>query len=435
MSRGAVLVGVVVAMTLVVAATIKDARTSATAIVPAPRVLRGPDTSREQLALTVKEMSARFAANPDDGATIVQLTETLLRLQRVNQDERSGSAALDHLTAFLSRHPDHYEAGRLRAATLASQHRFTEAIAQANALIARDPRDAMNHGIAGDAYLELGDYDRAFAAFDRMGALKPGPPAYARVAYALELKGDLPGAIEFMQRAADGTTPNDSESQAWHFSQLGMLWLQRGKPADATREFERALATFSNYPLAIEGLARVRVANGDLKAARKLYQEQFARTPATHLAAAIDDLSAALQDGKDAIRYHEMAQQIERAAWAVGQRQPQVLARFLVERNRDISTALELAKEAAARQRDIFTMDTLAWAYFKSGRLDDAANASAAALRTGSCDARLLYHAAAIRHAVGDSEGARSLLARLPSRAIADVLIAEGVKQLTASVR
>jgi hypothetical protein len=81
------------------------------------------------------------------------------------------------------------------------------------------------------------------------------------------------------------------------------------------------------------------------------------------------------------------------------------------------------------------TLDTLAWAYFKSGRFDDAAAASAEALRTGSRDARLLYHAAAIRHATGDVEGARILLDRLPSRAIADVLISEGVQQLEASIR
>jgi tetratricopeptide (TPR) repeat protein len=432
MNRSVVLSAVAVAMTLVVVATVRDARTDAIASVPAPRSVRGPDTSREQLSITVKEMTARAASYPDDADSIVRLTESLLRLQRVNQDERSGQAALQYLEKFLSRHPDHYQAQRLLAATQVSQHRFSEAIALGNRLIGRDPRDAVTHGIVGDAYLELGDYERAFAAFDRMGALQPGPPAYARIAYALELKGDLHGAVEYMQRAADGTTPNDSESQAWHFSQLGMLWLQLGKHAEATRDFERALVTFAHYPVAVEGLARVRVAKGDFKAARKLLQEQFARTPATHVAATIGDVSAAIGDAEEAARYFEMAEQLERAVWAAGARQPQVLARFYSERDRSIPAALALATEAAERQRDIATMDTLAWAQFKAGRLDAAAQSIALALRTGSRDPRLLYHAAAIRHAAGDDAAARASLASLPTRSIPDVMVAEGVRRLEA---
>ncbi|HJU44670.1 MAG TPA: tetratricopeptide repeat protein [Vicinamibacterales bacterium] len=434
MSRTVVL-GAIVATAFVAVATIKDARTTAVAERSSPRIVGALDTSRDRLAITVKEMTARVALQPDNATAVVGLAEALLRMQRVNQDDRSGRAAIDRLDAFLSRHPNHYEAARWKASALVSQHRFTEGIGQANRLIARDPRDGWNYGVLGDAYLELGDYEQAFAAFDRMGALQPGPPAYARVAYALELKGDLQGAVEYMQRAADGTTSNDTESQAWHFSQLGMLYLQQGKRADATREFERALATFPSYPAAIEGLARVRVAGGELKAARTLYREQFARTPATHLAAAVGDLSAALGDAADARRYYEMAAQIERGIWANGPRQPQVMSRLLSERGHDLATSLSLAEEAAARQRDIFTMDTLAWACFKSGMLAEAARYSTEALRTGSRDARLLYHAAAIRFAAGDAANARALLDRLPSRDMADVLIAAGVEQLERSLR
>ena len=434
MSRTVVL-GSIVATAFVVVATIKDARTIAVAEVPAAGNLGVLDTSRDRLAITVKEMTARLVLQPDNAAAVARLAEVLLRLQRINQDDRSGRAAVERLDAFLSRHPGHYETARLKASALVSQHRFSEGIAHANRLIARDPRDAWNYGVLGDAYLELGDYEQAFAAFDRMGALQPGPPAYARVSYALELKGDLDGAVEYMQRAADGTTPNDAESQAWHFSQLGMLYLQQGLRANATREFERALATFPHYPAAIEGLARVRVAGGELKAARTLYREQFARTPATHLAAAVGDLSAALGDAADSRRYHEMAEQIERGIWAGGQRQPQVMSRLLSERGRDLATALSLGEEAAARQRDIFTMDTVAWAHFTSGRLDEAVRSSTEALRTGSRDARLLYHAAEIRYAAGDAAGARALLNRLPSRDITDVRIAEGVTRLEQSLR
>ena len=92
--------------------------------------------------------------------------------------------------------------------------------------------------------------------------------------------------------------------------------------------------------------------------------------------------------------------------------QPQALARFLAERGRKISDAVALAEEAAAKRRDVHTMDALAWAYFKSGRLEDARRASDQAIRTGTRDGRILYHAATIRRMTGDNAGAQSLLDR-----------------------
>ena len=144
-----------------------------------------PGTSRAELASTVSAMTARLAADPDHAAAVVSLSNALIRIQRVHNDGRAVITAEEHLRAFLKRQPDHYDARRMLAAVLLSQHRFGDAIAEANQAIAVDPRDAWNYGAAGDGYMELGDYTRAFEAFDRMGRLQPGPPAYARTAYAL----------------------------------------------------------------------------------------------------------------------------------------------------------------------------------------------------------------------------------------------------------
>jgi hypothetical protein len=77
-------------------------------------------------------------------------------------------------------------------------------------------------------------------------------------------------------------------------------------------------------------------------------------------------------------------------------------------------------------------MDALALAYFRIGRLDAAAKAAERALRTGSRDARLLYHAAAIDHAPGRDEHARLLMSRLPGgTAVLEPAIAAGVRALS----
>ena len=362
---------------------------------------------------------------------VVRLSDALLRLQRVNNDGRAVITAESHLRRFLQARPSHYEARRMLAAVLLSQHRFGEAIAEANRARAADPRDAWNYGAIGDGYMELGDYERAFEAFDRMGQLAPGPSAYARTSYALEIKGDLDGALEFMRMAADGTSPNDSESQAWHFSQIGDLLMQLGRIGEARLAFERAAATFPNHPLAVGGLARVKIADGDWSAARLLLQGELAKAPTPDLAIAIGDLSEALGDHAGAASYFRVAEQIERAAWDSGARQPQALAKFLADHDRDIPEAVRLAEEAAQSRRDIFTMDILAVAYLKAGRLADARRASDAALRTGSRDARLLWHAAEIRAAAGEPAAAIELLHRIPAlETIGDVRVRAGIRAL-----
>ncbi len=388
-------------------------------------------TSRAELTKTVAEMTSGWPRSRTTRWRWFACADALLRLQRVNNDGRAVITAETHLRRFLEARPAHYEARRMLAAVLLSQHRFGEAIAEGNRARAADPRDAWNYGAIGDGYMELGDYDRAFEAFDRMGQLAPGPSAYARTSYALEIKGDLDGALEFMRMAADGTSPNDPESQAWHFSQAGDLLMHLGRIGEARLAFERAAATFPNHPLAIWGLARVKMADGEWSAARLLLQGELAKAPTPDLAAAIGDLSEALGDHAGATSYFRVAEQIERAALESGPRQPQALAKFLADHDRNIPEAVSLAEEAARSRQDIFTMDVLAAVYLKAGRLADARQASDAALRTGSRDARVLWHAAEIRAAAGEPAAALELLRRIPAReTIAEVRVRAGIHAL-----
>src|SRR5688572_27789737 len=161
-------VAIFVATTFVVVATLRDARHTAEAAAPVLPVSM-PGTSRVELTNTVAAMTARLAAKPDDAQAVIHVSNALIRLQRVNNDGRAVIAAEEHLRAFLNVQPAHYEARRMLATVLLSQHRFGEAIAEASRARAAEPNDAWNYGAIGDGYMELGDYEKAFDAFDRMG--------------------------------------------------------------------------------------------------------------------------------------------------------------------------------------------------------------------------------------------------------------------------
>ena len=141
MKRALLPLALVVATAFVVVATIRDARETATAAPVRRPIPAIAGTSRTELTKTVESMTARLKTNPGDATAVLQLAEAYIRLQRVNNDGRAVITAEEQLRAFLKVEPEHYEAQRMLAAVLLSQHRFGEAVAQANKVSSIDPRD------------------------------------------------------------------------------------------------------------------------------------------------------------------------------------------------------------------------------------------------------------------------------------------------------
>ena len=352
-------------------------------------------TSRADLARTVATMSARLDEDPADATAAVALAEALLRLARVDSDPEHAVRAERALRRALDANPRHYLVRRELGAVLLSQHRFREAIAEATALQRERPDDVWNDGVLGDAHLELGEYDAAFDAFDRMVAVRPNAAAYARVSYARELQGDRQGAIRLMAMSLEATSANDPESQAWHEVQLGQLTLDHGDVADARRHFERAQFLFPSYGPAVEGQVRVLIAEQHLDEALAVATRQTAVRETATLAVLAGDVARALGRNEEAERHDAAAERLL-------QYEPAALALFLADRDRDVPRAVEIAQAAASIRQDIYTEDALAWSLFKAGQHTEALRTITRALRTGSRDRRLLAHAAAIHLAVGD---------------------------------
>lgn len=373
----------------------------------------GLTTGRDDLARAVTVLEQRVAHRPSDVVASARLADALLRQARVQNNPGLAVRAEDVLKAVLAQEPDDYEATRMMGAVLLSQHRFREAIGVATRAHAVQPADAWNSGVLGDAWLELGDYTQAFDAFDEMMRRRPSAAAYARASYARELQGDLDGAVTLMRMATDATSAHDPEGQAWHHAQVGDLCFQQGRLADARREYEHAAFIFPDHPFAALGLARVKAAEQDFAGALAVYETLLSRAPMPHLAARAGEMHERLGNRDAAARMYALAEN----GWRFDTPEPTALVAFLAAHDLAVDGAkladvIALGERTAAKRQDIFTMDALAWAYFKAGRFADAAKASEQALRTGTHDRTILYHAAAIRQAVGDASRARTLVAR-----------------------
>ena len=380
----------------VISRGIKAPHAEALSIGPAVGMPGAPATSTSGLLQRIDDMEARLRAQPDDTGAAVLLADALLRQARATNDGRPAGRASEVLNAALKEHPGQYDVLRMLGAIYLSQHRFRDALEIARRSRDLRPDDAWNYGVMGDAQIELGDYADAFDAVDKMMALRPNAGAYARVAYARELQGDVKGALAAMQMAAKATAPNDPEAQAWYAAQTGELSLKLHKLDDADREFRRAVFLFPNYPLAMIGQGKVRVARGDREGALAIYLAQLKRTPTLDVAARIGDLYATRGDAAQSEHYYQLAEDLAGPGMAQTEAN---LALYLADHDRKTSDAVTIAEAVAAKRHDIFTEDALAWAYYKVGRVKDAYAASQLALRTGTRDEALLARADRIRAA------------------------------------
>ncbi len=368
----------------------------------------GVSTAADDLNWAIADLEQRVAKRPNDASTAARLADALLRQARVASNPGLAVRAEEVLKTALSHEPTNYDALRAMGAVLLSQHRFEEAIAIATRARAIDPVDAWNYGVLGDAHLELGQYPQAFDAFEQMMKRRPSAATYARASYARELQGDLDGALRLMRMATDATSTHDPEGQAWHHVQVGDLLLQLGKLESAEREYEHAAYIFPSHPLARLGLAKVRAAQGDARGALEIYEELMKRGPSPFLAARAGELHEQLGDSAAAAHCYALAEN----GWRYDTPEPTLLAAFLATHAHDqrkLAEAVTIAEQTASRRQDIFTMDALAWAYFRTGNVADAAKASAQATRTGTRDRTILAHAAAIQQASHTSAQARSL--------------------------
>jgi len=348
----------------------------------------------------VEQAERRVAQGPSADA-LVLLGSAFMQKARETGDPSyyaRASAAVERARVI---DPAHYGALRARAWVFLGQHRFARALRAARVARRAAPHDWWNYGNLADACVELGYYRGATHATTRMMALRPGLPAYTRVAALRALFGDRRGAVEALETALDAADPHDAEGRAWILTYLGHEHWALGRIADAGRRYEAALAVFPDYHLALPGLARVRAAEGRPTEAIALYERSLAVAPTPATAGALGDLYAQQNDPERARASYEFAVYMGRVATTRGQTLGRDLALFLADHDRDLDEAVRLARAEAAMRDDVYTDDVLAWTLFKRGALREAKRASARALRLGTEDASFHHHAEAIAAALG----------------------------------
>jgi tetratricopeptide (TPR) repeat protein len=289
-----------------------------------------------------------------------------------------------------------------------SRHQFAHALQLGERAQALNPNAAPVYGVIGDAEIELGRYDEAVATVQRMVDLRPDLASYSRVSYLRELYGDLDGAIEAMA-AAVSAGAGTAENTEYVRVQLGNLYFGTGDLDAAERTYQLSLAHLPDYHFALAGLARVQAARGDLNGAVDLYARAAARLPLPELVIGLGESLEAAGRPDEAADQYALVGAMQQLFAANGVRNDLELAAFFADHG-DADEAVTLALAGYAERPTVFAADTVAWALHRAGRSAEALPYVKEALRLGTQNSRLLYHAGVIEAAAGQIDLARQHL-------------------------
>ena len=299
-----------------------------------------------------------------------------------------------------------------------TSHEFATARDHALQLIQLQPDKSFPRQMFGDALLELGQYDEAKKAYwlmEQFGGVQglTRVASEQRIARMALLRGEPGSAAEHFRKAlrmALVTPSPQRETVAWCRWQLGETAFLSGDYSQAEKHYRDALITFPNYFRALASLGRVRAARGDLSEAAEQYEKAINIFPDPSYVAALGDIYHLLGREQDAATQYKLVQVIAHLSTVAGNLYNRQEALFYADHDLQPEKAYENAIQEYSVRKDIYGADAVAWAALKARKLAEAQAAMKDAMRLGTRDSRLLYHAGMIAQAAGDRAAAASFL-------------------------
>ena len=386
---------------------------------PVPEELLTPHPTES--ARMIRAAQALATADPKNAKALAALGAAYFQRARETADVGDFDLAERSLKASLDIDSTDFEAAAALGAmaeVCMGEHRFTDALKYAQRALSLGSGDVSSFAIVGDAYADMGEYDKAAQAYARLTppemTLSPRA-AYARdsrISYLKFVSGDTPEAIRLMNVAvAEGTESQiPSENVAWLHYELGEYLTQAGDISGADSAYLAALVIHPGDYRALASLARLRANNGRYDEAIVLYQKAIAVVPMPIFVAELGDVYAKTGNPTEAEKQYRLVEYIGKLGQINQVLHNRDLALFYADHDVKLLEALKLAQKEFEVRHDVYTWDALAWAEYKNGKYEDAQKASQTALKFGTLDALLLYHSGLIEAKIGKQEQAQQQL-------------------------
>ncbi len=395
--------------------SVSNPKVAFTATLP---VTRPHSAANDIAAKSIAYLADRAQREPDNFAVQNRLAGYLLQRARETGSvedlffaRRAATASLAAVAA---------ERNRTGLAALAQAefavHDFLASRDHARRLIQLDSTKSESYAMLADSLIELGDYAGADEALKKMQALQVDDATFVgetRLARMAALRGRTDPArshyLAALSLALDVDAPSP-EAVAWCQWQLGETEFGRGHHEAAETHYADALNTLPGYFRALASMGRVRAARNDWAGAIEHYEQAIRILPDPTFVAALGDLYQLTGRTNEAAQQYALVEAIGRLSAANGILYNRQLAMFYADHDLNADRAYAAATEEYKTRRDVYGADAVAWTALKAKKLNDARAAMAEAMRLGTQDARLLYHAGMIARAGGNRQEAKQHL-------------------------
>lgn len=365
----------------------------------------------EQRELQISAWTNALAADSLSAVALAQLAG--LHLQRARESGSDGDYQMAEgyarrsLALRVNRNGKTY---LTLATALVASHRFAEAEQVAREAVEQEPDVPEYAAALAEIRMELGDYAGARILFDSLYRFQSKLSIAPRLSRWAELDGRPEAAYRILRKAASSAADRRDlprEQVAWFHYRLGDFETRHGRLYRARKEYETGLTVAPDDHRILTALAKLALMEDRPRRAIE-YAERALSTrvdPATLAIMAESHVAlgdtAAAEENISALEMAVRGQPGEyHRAWNL----------FLLDHGRDAGTVHTRAVEELKSRRDIYGYDVLAWSLYHLGRFDDAALSMTSALKLGTRDPLLLYHAGMIQNARGDRDSARQFL-------------------------
>lgn len=382
----------------------------------------GAEARTEESPLASADRAIRFyqrriEQHPKSVLSYIHLANHYVRKAKDFGDESCYALAQQSLEKALKLSPDDPQALLAISTVYCSRHQFRSGLEAAKRSFELDPSSLEALAVVADAQMELGEYDAAESTLNTIaGSVKsPAPGLWVRQAHLAEIRGQTDDAHQLLSQAeAEVLKGKNGEPipprLVWYQVRLGHFYLDHGRLEEAAQRMEAAVASQPGYFLARAGLADLRTAQGRYEEALAEYRRTIELVPDPIFFMAVGDIEARLGRIKEAQQQYEIAEKLIVESDGTPAEYSRELSQFYSDRNLKPERALELAKVDLTFRQDIHGHDALAWALYRNELFADAAASIEKALRWGTKDTKVHYHAGMIYAGLKRTEQAKAHL-------------------------
>ncbi len=363
------------------------------AAIPAPGSVTATDKG-------IAKWMGKARANPADDKAWVNLGDALMQKPRETADYHYYGYAEQAYSQALAKNPGSADAMTGMAWVTSDRHQFDKSMDWANKAIALEPRNNTAYGLIGDAQVELGQYNDAYTAYQKMLDIRPDTSSYSRGAHLLYLTGNSRKATWLMAKAIKTGAPY-AENTTWCSTQLALMLFNEGALLPADQILQDALKGTPNNYRALAAMGMVQAAKKNYPAAIADYKKSLAIAPEITSLAALGDLYAVTGDKAEAERQYALLEELHKRNTDISVHDHMQMAQFYADHDRNLVQAMQFAEEHKLT-KNVNEADTLAWCYYKNGLQAQAKTAITTALAWHTPDARILFHAGMIYAKDGD---------------------------------